>query len=265
MLRNSSKKAPVVDAVDADEDNAPVRVRPWVLAIVLPLWVAGSFILASVFINFLLDFLIFIGVSFSGINAIIFNTSAAVVIYGLTLLIAVMLPKILFRGAITSREDLGLQRLPNWQDIFVTPVGFIAYFVLSAVLTAVAMSFSWFDVDQVQNTGFSGVSFGYEYMLAFFALVILAPVAEEILFRGYLYGKLKKYVPIWFAIILSSALFGLAHGAWNVGIDTFALGVVLCVVREITGSLWPSILLHSLKNGLAYYLLFINPVILHTL
>lgn len=264
MLRNSSKKVPGIDPVDAG-DSAPVHVRPWVLAIVLPLWVAGSFILASVFINFLLDFLVFIGVSFSGINAIIFNTSAAVVVYGLTLLIAVMLPKLLFKSAITTRGDIGLQRLPNWKDIFVTPVGFIAYFILSAILTALATSFSWFDIDQAQNTGFSGVSFGYEYVLAFFALVVLAPVAEEILFRGYLFGKLKNYVPVWFAILLTSVLFGVAHGAWNVGIDTFALSVVLCILREVTGSLWPSILLHSLKNGLAYYLLFINPVILHTL
>jgi len=90
---------------------------------------------------------------------------------------------------------------------------------------------------------------------------VIAPFAEEVLFRGYLYGKIKHYAPVWLAIILSSVLFGVAHGAWNVGVDTFALGIILCLLREITGSLWASIFVHMAKNGLAYYLLFINPVL----
>jgi membrane protease YdiL (CAAX protease family) len=70
---------------------------------------------------------------------------------------------------------------------------------------------------------------------------------------------------VWLAILITSTLFGLIHGAWNVGIDTFALSIVLCVVRLKTGSLWASILIHMTKNAIAFYLLFINPLLLHTL
>ena len=94
-------------------------------------------------------------------------------------------------------------------------------------------------------------------MLAFITLVVIAPVAEEVLFRGYLYGKLKKYVPVWAAILITSALFGLIHGTWNVAVDTFALSIILCLLRESTGGIWASILLHMIKNGIAFYFLFI--------
>jgi membrane protease YdiL (CAAX protease family) len=85
------------------------------------------------------------------------------------------------------------------------------------------------------------------------------------LFRGYLLGKLRKYVPLWAAILVTSLLFGFVHGAWNVGIDVFALSIVLCLLRVWTKTLWAPILLHMLKNAVAFYLLFINPLLLGTL
>jgi membrane protease YdiL (CAAX protease family) len=101
--------------------------------------------------------------------------------------------------------------------------------------------------------------------LAFVTLVVVAPIAEEIIFRGYMYGKLKKFVPIWVAILATSLLFGAVHGAWNLAIDTFALSIVLCSLREFTGNIWASILLHMVKNGIAFYILFIYPTLLTTL
>ena len=101
--------------------------------------------------------------------------------------------------------------------------------------------------------------------MAFLTLVVIAPVAEETIFRGYLLGKLRKFVPVWLAILATSVLFGAVHGAWNLAIDTFALSVVMSLLRQNTGSLWASILLHMTKNGIAFYILFINPAILHTL
>jgi len=122
-----------------------------------------------------------------------------------------------------------------------------------------------FNVNQVQDTGFDQLSARYEYILAFMTLVVIAPIAEEVLFRGYLYGKLKKFVPVWAAIVVTSVLFGFIHGAWNLAVDTFALSVVLCLLRESTGSIWSSILLHMAKNGIAFYILFINPSLLSIL
>jgi membrane protease YdiL (CAAX protease family) len=97
--------------------------------------------------------------------------------------------------------------------------------------------------------------------MAFIALVILPPVAEELLFRGYLFGHLRTTMGFWTTSLVVSAAFGFIHGQWNVGIDTFILSLFLCYLRETTGSLWASMLLHGIKNGVAYFFLFIAPMI----
>jgi membrane protease YdiL (CAAX protease family) len=116
------------------------------------------------------------------------------------------------------------------------------------------------DFDQQQVTGFEGLSARYEYILAFITLVIIAPIAEEVLFRGYLFGKLRKVTKTWIAILITSVLFGIVHFAWNVGIDVFALSIIMCLVTVWSKSLWPAIIIHMSKNFLAYYFLFINPI-----
>ena len=78
-------------------------------------------------------------------------------------------------------------------------------------------------------------------------------------------GKLRKSMPVWAAIIITSLLFALVHFQWNVALDTFALSIVLCLLRLVTKSLWAPILLHAMKNGLAFYLLFINPSLISTI
>jgi membrane protease YdiL (CAAX protease family) len=97
-------------------------------------------------------------------------------------------------------------------------------------------------------------------MVAFAALVILAPIAEELIFRGYLYGKLRTRLSAIPAIILVSVLFGFMHGQWNVGIVVGVMSIFLCIARELTGTIYAGVLMHMIRNGLAFYLLYINPI-----
>ena len=89
------------------------------------------------------------------------------------------------------------------------------------------------------------------------ALVFIAPIAEEILMRGWLYGKLRTKLKAPLAILLVSLVFALLHGQWNVGVTVFSLSLVLCTLREITGTIWSGIILHMLSNGIAFYLLYV--------
>ncbi len=101
--------------------------------------------------------------------------------------------------------------------------------------------------------------------LTFISLVILPPLAEEIMVRGFLYSTLKKAMRPIGAVILTSALFAAAHlpegGAagplYIAALDTFILSLVLIYLREKTGGLWASITLHASKNGIAFLLLFV--------
>jgi membrane protease YdiL (CAAX protease family) len=82
------------------------------------------------------------------------------------------------------------------------------------------------------------------------AAVIGAPIAEEIIFRGYLYPVAKKYTSTWFAALFTGVLFGVVH--MNLlGLPTLALmGVALAVLYERTGSLWVPVLCHMAFNGM---------------
>lgn len=237
----------------------------WFKAVLFPIWVVIGFITASFLSSIILMLLPIIGINPDAINPAVLNSTVAAVMYVLTLLIVIGLPW-LIKHKKTTLEDVGLDKLMSWLDIIITPVSLVIYLILTLLITLLATQlFPWFDVQQVQDTGFSQLNQRYEYILAFVTLVVVAPIAEETLFRGYLYGKLRKIIPFWVAILITSLLFGLAHGVWNVGVDTFALSIVMCLLREVTGGIWASILLHMTKNGIAFYLLFINPSLLTTI
>lgn len=92
-------------------------------------------------------------------------------------------------------------------------------------------------------------------VLAGIAIVIVAPVAEETLFRGLFFGALRSRLPFLGAALISGLLFGSVHlTTGNVtvaGLLAF-FGVLLAYLYERTGSLGPPILLHALNNALAF-------------
>ncbi len=271
MSLNSSNQPDKVEVVSATSPTPvsqrvviPMRRRV-LLSVAFPVWVFLGFMLAQALILALIAVLQALGVSFDSFNATIFNAVGGAVIYGLAILLVLGVPWVVKRRK-TSLEELGLSRLPSWKDFAWTPLAMVGYLILTTIVMQIAVQLLTFvNYEQVQQTGFSEIASQPEYILAFISLVVIAPVAEEILFRGYLLGKLRKYAPLWVSILITSALFAAVHFQWNVAIDVFVLSIVLCLLRVWTGSLWTSIFLHMLKNGVAYYFLFINPSLLSTM
>ena len=229
----------------------------------LTAWVAISFIASQYIILFILEHIF-------NLTSTHFEQPFWLAIYEflnyalmitLTILVpAKILKKIKFTK--TNRQELGLENLPTWIDIGLAPVGFIAYTILAAAIVAVFSTiFPWFDASEIQDTGFNNFANNLDKVIAFFALVVIAPIAEEIIFRGWLYGKLRQIIPQKISIPLSmlivSILFGLVHLQWNVGVNVFCLSLILCAMREVTGTIYSGIFLHMLKNGIAFYLLYV--------
>ncbi|MEO6110147.1 MAG: type II CAAX endopeptidase family protein [Candidatus Saccharimonadales bacterium] len=241
-----------------------VERKSW-MGLVLPLWVLVSFFVVQIVVYLILHGLNSAGVPITKLNASVLNTLSSSLIYILTIAMVIGLPWLIKRYR-TSKEDLGLNKWPSWLDLLLGPTGLIIYMILSAILLVITpIILPFINLEQAQDIGFDRLFHQYEYVFAFLTLVVIAPVAEEILFRGYLFGKLRKHMPLWVAIVLTSLLFGFIHGQWNVAIDVFALSVVSCLLRVVSKSLWPSIMLHMLKNSIAFYFLFINPTLLSTL
>ncbi len=94
------------------------------------------------------------------------------------------------------------------------------------------------------------VSYWVQYLAVF---GLLAPVAEELAFRGFLLGALLRRFRPWVAILLSSFLFALYHGNVFQFAPSFVAGVVLALLAARTGSVWPGMLLHAVHNSLLFF------------
>lgn len=77
---------------------------------------------------------------------------------------------------------------------------------------------------------------------------VVSPFAEEIVFRGVIYNRLKKYFPVWIAILTSSVLFGGYHGNLVQGIYGFLLGTVIAWLYEVTGKFRIPVMFHAFAN-----------------
>ena len=113
----------------------------------------------------------------------------------------------------------------------------------------------------------SGSTTQFELILVYFTLAVLAPVAEETLFRGYLFGKIRRYFSVVPTVFITAFIFSVMHLGvgfltdlqWNVALATFVLGITLGWLRAATDNLWASIVLHMLQNTVAFLLLFAVP------
>lgn len=197
------------------------------------------------------------------------NVAAQFFAYAVTAFIGLLAIRLVLKWSRLGWQQIGLKR-PKPVDVFYGLVGYGYYlplYVVSSII--VAMLFPTLDFQQQQQLGFSTQVAGLELVMVFASLVILPPVYEEILCRGLLYTGLRSRYNIWIAGAVTSGLFALAHLQWGSGapllwaaaIDTFVLSVVLISLREKTGSLWPSISLHAIKNLVAFSLLFVFKVV----
>jgi membrane protease YdiL (CAAX protease family) len=101
--------------------------------------------------------------------------------------------------------------------------------------------------------------FGYGYVGLLVAVVLgalVAPIVEELFFRGFLYPALRRRLGVAGGIVVSAVVFGLFHGnAWLI-FPTFAIGMILAYLYEREGSLGPPIMLHSLNNLISIVIIY---------
>jgi len=164
-----------------------------------------------------------------------------------------------------SLSDIGLKRAKG-EDVLYALSGFALYFLAYAVLlSGLIKLIPSLNVNQPQQLGFQTANGFGQLALTAISLVILPPIVEEILMRGFLYSSLRRSMPKIIAALVTSILFASAHlefgeGApllWVAAIDTFVLSLVLVFLREQTNRLWASMGVHALKNTIAFVTLFI--------
>ncbi|MCE5218910.1 CPBP family intramembrane metalloprotease [bacterium] len=153
-------------------------------------------------------------------------------------------------------EALGVRSAPGILRSLATGLG--AYGMMLASLAALALMLggSWakmlFGAAMVQD-----LPSGPQLFVRFAIACVLAPAAEEIIFRGFIYAGLRRSFNPILALPISAAIFGIAHLNLALGgMATVAvMGIMLALVYERTHSLWPGIVAHGLHNLLAFLLL----------
>ena len=246
--------------------SVKTKTKWWKICLVilaLCAWVLISVIAAQVVVGNLLIF----AIGSKELSKPVWTAIFSALVYLLAMALIIFIPPKLIKkiNLKTSRKELGLTETPTWTDIGLAPVGFVVSLILAAGLVAIFSLFPWFNAEEAQDVGFNLFMSGGDKVIAFLTLVVVAPIAEEIIFRGWLYGKIREYlhlrvpekVGVGVSILVVSALFGLVHFQWNVGVNVFALSVVLCAMREVTGTIYAGILTHMIKNGIAFYLLYV--------
>lgn len=84
---------------------------------------------------------------------------------------------------------------------------------------------------------------------------VVAPVGEELFFRGFFFGALRNWRGTWPAALITGLTFGAVHyGSAPVGqiVPLAVFGVGLCLLYDRTGSLYPSVALHAVNNAIAF-------------
>lgn len=86
---------------------------------------------------------------------------------------------------------------------------------------------------------------------------VAAPLAEELIFRGYIYGTVKRFTSPVFAAVVSGALFAAAHGNLGALIPLWSLAILLVISYEWTKCLWVPIGIHAFFNAMMIIAMFV--------
>ncbi|MHB8645231.1 MAG: CPBP family intramembrane glutamic endopeptidase [Thermomicrobiales bacterium] len=185
------------------------------------------------------------------------NTVVGLVIYGVILLLIWL---VTVRKYHVGWSALGVRRPPGIFFALVIPILFAMYLVAAIVSALIIKLFYSGKAENPQVKDLTGGG-GFSWTRLLLALVtasIIAPVIEELLFRGVLYGWLRTRWSAVGGVILSAAIFSAAHAIPLILASIFVVGLTLAIVYEKTKSTLATMTLHSLFNTVGVLAVFID-------
>jgi len=150
-------------------------------------------------------------------------------------------------------EMFGLRVVPPLRALLAAVIWTIATFLFVTALshiTSELLSSIWHDLSPQEPVKLFQQSGNLMVQLTLgISAIVVAPLAEELIFRGYVYGVLKRFTDGYFAAFGSALIFAIVHMHVGTLIPLFALGLVLVAAYEVTGSLLVPIFIHALFNA----------------
>jgi membrane protease YdiL (CAAX protease family) len=158
---------------------------------------------------------------------------------------------------VRSAAALGLRRVSRQWVLYGIAAGLAVWVVNRLVVIVYVLLTGDPSNPQASLTENANSTPGLLALLA--AGAILVPIAEESLFRGVLFGGLRRYGFV-VAMLTSSVVFGLAHGISIVLPAAIILGAVGAFLYEKSGSIWPAVISHAVNNAIIFSLVAVLPI-----
>ena len=165
----------------------------------------------------------------------------------ITLLLGVYL--IALRPKKLSWREVGIKSLAvkDWKVIVLYSV----ILMVGAVILVVLTSLIGISVENSKTEAMQKNITFFTVLIAFISAAVISPIYEEIFYRGFLYRWLRTRIGFIGAVVLSSFIFTIVHiPAYNVMPVNFFSGIIFALAYERTNSIWPSVLIHGITNGM---------------
>lgn len=165
---------------------------------------------------------------------------------GLLLTFLCMLKMALTDGFLRTKKEIWKKTV--WQYLIFLPGSVILAYVCNYIVYAFGFlekSESYRVVAQNQ--------YSVTLWAGFLLYGMVSPFVEEVIFRGFLYGRMRIYIKKGWAVILSSLLFGIYHGNFVQGVYGFLMGIFLTIAYEYSQNFYLAFLMHMLANLTGYY------------
>ena len=155
--------------------------------------------------------------------------------------------------AVALARRLGLTRF-RAREMWRPAVALLGCYGMLAAYTTIVDALGVDALQPESTLPFEAMRARLTFVLAGIAVVVAAPLAEEVFYRGLIFGGLQRW-GFWPAALISGAVFSGVHFDVGSFIPFFLIGVLLAWLFWRSGSLWESIALHALYNGISFSIL----------
>jgi hypothetical protein len=230
------------------QPDAPAPARPWRLLDVILIAVGAGAGLA-------LALLLTGWLARSGVDGPFNPTVATLAVQGMTMAAAVLAGILLRR---MSWAEAGLRAAAWWwflvalaAALALLPIRLVIGYALQMLIDPTMQNLADLNTAIFPDTSF----LGFLLLLLFGGLMV--PLAEELFFRGVIYGWLRRHLSLWPAMGISALLFGAAHLYLPTAAAAFVIGVALAYTYEKSRSLWVPIVIHVANNMTVFTLAYL--------
>jgi len=176
------------------------------------------------------------------------DVTALTMISGLLTIVVVLAFYLIRRKKLS--ESLWLRPVP--MPVLLTGASLAPGLYLVVTVALSLLPEAWLDSYTEASAGIDSGTF-----VGVIAVAVVAPIAEEFIFRGLMLNRLSRVMPGWLAVMLSAAVFGACHGHPVWFAYAFVLGAFFGFIDLRSGSILPSILGHVAFNAIGQVFAFI--------